>query len=238
MHMPMKNAQHRNNATSEVRRRVETLTAAAQSESTKKCYASAVRHFLNFGGTIPCNAQMLMEYLATLSLTHKVASIELRVIAIHNAHVTAGHPSPATSPLVKRTMAGIRRTLGTAQRRVKALVKDDLLEALVLSDQQSPNRAARDKALAEHLALVQSAGNEVVVLADEELARQTMALNQSIACLLMPNPKPMEQRLAELNVQVVEWIKQFKRSLDALKTQNEEAQSFKASTQTVAQLKR
>jgi hypothetical protein len=98
--------------------------------------------------------------------------------------------------------------------------------------------AARDKALAEHLALVQSAGNEVVVLADEELARQTMALNQSIACLLMPNPKPMEQRLAELNVQVVEWIKQFKRSLDALKTQNEEAQSFKASTQTVAQLKR
>ena len=85
---------------------------------------------------------------------------------------------------------------------------------------------------------MQSAGNEVVVLADEELARQTMALNQSIACLLMPNPKPMEQRLAELNVQVVEWIKQFKRSLDALKTQNEEAQSFKASTQTVAQLKR
>jgi hypothetical protein len=37
---------------------------------------------------------------------------------------------------------------------------------------------------------------------------------------------------------VVEWIKQFKRSLDILKTQHEEAQSFKASTQTVAQLKR
>ena len=98
--------------------------------------------------------------------------------------------------------------------------------------------AARDKALAEHLALVQSAGNEVVVMADEELARQTMALNQTIARLLLPSAKPMEQRLAELNVQVVEWIKQFKRSLDALKTQNEEAQSFKASTQTVAQLKR
>jgi Sec-independent protein translocase protein TatA len=48
----------------------------------------------------------------------------------------------------------------------------------------------------------------------------------------------MEQRLAELNAQVVEWIKQFKRSLDILKTQHEEAQSFKASTQTMAQLKR
>jgi hypothetical protein len=96
----------------------------------------------------------------------------------------------------------------------------------------------RDKALVDHLALVQSAGNEVVVMADEELARQTIALNQTIARLLLPSAKPMEQRLAELNVQVVEWIKQFKRSLDVLKTQHEEAQSFKASTQTVAQLKR
>jgi len=96
----------------------------------------------------------------------------------------------------------------------------------------------REKALVDHLALVQSAGNEVVVMADEDLARQTIALNQTIARLLMPSTKPMEQRLAELNVQVVEWIKQFKRSLDILKTQHEEAQSFKASTQTVAQLKR
>jgi hypothetical protein len=96
----------------------------------------------------------------------------------------------------------------------------------------------RDKALVDHLALVQSAGNEVVLMADEELARQTLALNQTIARLLIPNAQPMEQRLAELNVQVVEWIKQFKRSLDALKSQHEEAQSFKASTQTVAQLKR
>jgi Sec-independent protein translocase protein TatA len=48
----------------------------------------------------------------------------------------------------------------------------------------------------------------------------------------------MEQRLAELNAQVVEWIKQFKRSMDALKTEHEETLSLKASTQVVAQLKR
>jgi hypothetical protein len=96
----------------------------------------------------------------------------------------------------------------------------------------------REKALVDHLALVQSAGNEVVLMADDELARHTMALNQTIARLLMPSSKPMEQRLAELNAQVVEWIKQFKRSLDALKTQHEEALSLKASTQVAAQLKR
>jgi hypothetical protein len=96
----------------------------------------------------------------------------------------------------------------------------------------------RDKALVDHLALVQSAGNEVVVMADDELARKTMALNQTLSRLLIQSAKPMEQRLAELNLQVVEWIKQFKLRLDALKTQHEEARDYKASTQTVAQLKR
>jgi hypothetical protein len=108
---------------------------------------------------------------------------------------------------------------------------DALVNSLVFA---SP----RDNALVDHLALVQSAGNQVVLMADEELARQTIALNQTIARLLLSSAKPMEQRLAELNEQVVEWIKQFKRSLDALKTRSQEAQSFKASTQTVAQLKR
>lgn len=97
---------------------------------------------------------------------------------------------------------------------------------------------ARDKALLDHLALVQSAGHDVVLMADDELARQTMALNQTLSRLLMPNAKPMEQRLAELNVQVVEWIKQFKRSLDALKAQNEDALGLRASVQVAAPLKR
>jgi hypothetical protein len=35
---------------------------------------------------------------------------------------------------VKAVMQGIRRTSGTAQRRVRAMVKDDLIEALLLSD--------------------------------------------------------------------------------------------------------
>jgi site-specific recombinase XerD len=141
-------AQLRNSATSVgVALTVDDLTAAAQSASTKKTYASAVRHFLQNGGAIPCSDKTLAEYLAALSSTHKVASLELRVIAIHNAHTSTGFASPAMSLLVKRTMAGIRRTLGTAQRRVKALVKDDLLEALVLSDTQMPVKAARDKAL-------------------------------------------------------------------------------------------
>jgi integrase len=173
----MKGAQQRNIATLDVKLRAQALSAAAQSEATQKSYGAAVRHFLNAGGRIPCNVQTLVEYLATLSLTHKVATIELRLSAIHNAHVSAGHPSPAISALVKRTMAGIRRTLGTAQRRVKALLKDDLLEALVLVDKQAPNRAARDKALL----LIGFAGafrrSELVALKVEDLTLHEAGLD-------------------------------------------------------------
>ena len=45
-----------------------------------------------------------------------------------------------------------------------------------------------------------------MLIADEELTRQTLSLNQTLAYLLMPSVKPMEQRLAELNVQVLAWM--------------------------------
>lgn len=45
-------------------------------------------------------------------------------------------------------MQGIRRTLGTKQRQVQPMVKDDLLAALVMIDRQKMRvKAARDRAL-------------------------------------------------------------------------------------------
>jgi integrase len=131
---------------------VNELKAASQSANTRKSYAQAEAHFLNWGGSIPCTAETLAEYIADMASRYKVATIEHRIIALHQAHVHLGYvtdkrTSPAMSGLVKQTMQGIRRTLGTAQRRVKALVKDDLLETLVLIDQQMPTKAARDRAL-------------------------------------------------------------------------------------------
>jgi integrase len=126
---------------------VDTYAAAAQSNATKRSYAAAVRHFTHHGGAIPANAVMVAEYLAACAGSVAVATLQHRLIAIHRAHLDKEVPSPVMEPLVKRTMQGIRRTYGTAQRRVRALTKDDLLEMLVLIDQQRPTKAARDKAL-------------------------------------------------------------------------------------------
>jgi len=76
-----------------------------------------------------------------------VATLQRRVIAIHKSHTDAGHESPMRDATVKRVMQGIRRTFGTRQRQAKPILKDDLLEMLVMVDQQPPVKAARDKAL-------------------------------------------------------------------------------------------
>jgi integrase len=126
---------------------VVDYTLAAQSASTKHSYALDLRHFKANGGKIPTTAEALAQYLANFAGKLAVATLEHRLIAIHRAHVDRGLVSPAKDLLVKRTMQGIRRTFGVAQRRARALVKDDLLVLLVTVEKQKPMKAARDRAL-------------------------------------------------------------------------------------------
>ena len=126
---------------------VTGYTAAAQSEATTRSYDADIRHFKLHGGTVPATPTMVAEYLACMAGTLAVATLQHRLIAIHRAHTDKGLPSPVMDNVVKRTMQGIRRTLGTKQRRVTALVKDDVIAIMVYVDQQPPMRAARDKAL-------------------------------------------------------------------------------------------
>jgi len=125
---------------------VNSFTQAAQSASTKRSYSQDVSHFKTFA-KIPASPEVVAEYLAKFAGVLSVATLQHRLIAIHQAHTEKGFDSPVKDRLVKRTMQGIRRTFGVAQRRVRALVKDDLLELLVMVNKQKPLKAARDKAI-------------------------------------------------------------------------------------------
>lgn len=125
----------------------ERFLAASQSAATKRAYASDLRHFIANGGGIPASPSVVAEYLARSAENLSVATLERRLTAIHKAHLEKNIKSPAQSETVKRVMQGIRRTLGTKQRQVTPLVKDDLLAALVMVNQQKPVKAARDRAL-------------------------------------------------------------------------------------------
>lgn len=126
---------------------VNLYTQASLAHNTYRSYRADMKHFKANGGKVPCTPVQLAEYLASHATTLAVATLQHRIIAIHRAHLDAGLPSPALDPLVKRTMAGIRRTRGTAQRRVRALVKDDVLELVIAAQKQKPLKAARDIAL-------------------------------------------------------------------------------------------
>ena len=126
---------------------VNHYTQVALADNTHRSYKADLAHFRAHGGTIPTTAIKLAEYLARFADTLAVATLQHRLIAIHRAHLEAGHTSPAMDSLVKRTMQGIRRTKGTAQRRVKALVKDDIIELVLTAEKQKPMKAARDAAL-------------------------------------------------------------------------------------------
>jgi hypothetical protein len=112
---------------------------------------------------------------------------------------------------------------------------DALVHSLVLSGGRDKPLAEQ---LAEHMRLVQSAGNELALIADDELAQQTRTLSQATARLLAPSAKPMELRLVELNGLALDWIKLFKRNLTNLKAQSDEALGLRASVQVAAPLKR
>ncbi|MBC7489735.1 MAG: site-specific integrase [Glaciimonas sp.] len=122
---------------------------AAQSTATIRAYASDLRHFIANGGTVPATANQVVEYLAQFAGKLSASTLERRLIAIDQAHVVIAAPSPAADLRVKRTMQGIRRTFGTKQRQVRPMVKDDLLETLMMIDRQNkrPVKAARDRAL-------------------------------------------------------------------------------------------
>lgn len=167
----------------------EGYAAAAQARATTTAYASDLRHFLKNGGRIPATASQLAEYLAAFAGILAVATLGRRLSAIHGAHVDGGYESPALSSLVRKTMAGIRRTFGVRQKQAKPMCRDDLLEVLVLVDQQKPVKAARDRALL----LIGFAGafrrSELVALRVEDMAEH----NEGLELMLRKSKTDQEQ---------------------------------------------
>jgi integrase len=126
---------------------VNNYVLAAQSASTTRSYAQDLKHFKANGGKIPASPEMVADYISRFAGHLAIATLQHRLIAIHRAHIDKGCCSPVSDKLIKRTMQGIRRTFGVAQRRARALVKDDFLELLLVIAKQKPLKAARDKAL-------------------------------------------------------------------------------------------
>jgi integrase len=124
---------------------VKSYVHAAVSDNTRRAYRSDLRHFLDWGGTVPASDVVLADYLARHTGTLSVATLARRVASISKAHTAKGLPNPVRSELVKSTLRGIRRAHGQSQRRARPLTKEDLFS--VLATTGDGPKDARDRAL-------------------------------------------------------------------------------------------
>jgi integrase len=98
--------------------------------ATRRAYRGDLDHFAAWGGTIPATDDMVAAYIADHAAALKVSTLTRRLAAISVAHDAEGFPNPASTPLVRATMRGIRRAHGTAQHQAKPLLREDLFAVL------------------------------------------------------------------------------------------------------------
>lgn len=109
---------------------VRELLRESLAANTRRGYASDLAGFARWGGSVPTDAATVSRYVAELSNTHSAASISRMLSALGKAHRVAGHDDPTKAEIVKATVAGVRRTYGTAQRQARPLLRDDLFAML------------------------------------------------------------------------------------------------------------
>jgi hypothetical protein len=105
---------------------VQHYLQASLSDNTRRAYSRDIEHFLAWGGRIPASPVSVASYLAEHAQTLSYATLCRRVVAIGRAHSIKRLPSPAHAEMVKATLHGIRRTTGSAQRRVAPVLLHDV----------------------------------------------------------------------------------------------------------------
>lgn len=155
---------------------VQQFLSNSTSTSTRRAYRADLRHFEAWGGALPSSPNKVAEYLAALATTHTASTITRRLAGLAKAHRAMGADDPTKAEIVRATMRGIRRTIGTAQRVAKPILREDLFA--ILDRMGNKSKDIRDKALL----LIGFAGafrrSELVALdvADIEHVRQGMII--------------------------------------------------------------
>ena len=130
---------------------VSEYVRASKAENTLRGYQSDWRNFCAWcesrGGLcpLPAAADAVAAYIAESAGHLKPGSMQRRLNAIAEAHKAAGLDSPTHAAIVRNTLKGIRRTLGTAPAQKAPALTDDI-RAMVDATDAGPI-GARDRAL-------------------------------------------------------------------------------------------
>jgi len=123
---------------------IAELVHAAISDNSRTAYQADLKHFLKWGGKIPCTPDDVARYLAAHAILHSVTTLSRRLVSIGKAHTSQRLSSPTNTDLVRAVMRGIRRTYGSAQRQVAPAIKEDVL---AMVNNLGGIKGVRDRAL-------------------------------------------------------------------------------------------
>lgn len=164
--------------------RAEAFAAAARSPRTRLAYASDWRDFLAFcarqqlAPALPVDPATVALYLTDLAARAKASTVTRRAAALSQIHQLAGHSSPTELPALRKLLAGIRRSLGTAPAVKRPLLASDV--AAIVRQLPATRIGLRDRALL----LVGFAGafrrSELAALNWEDLEEQPQGLAVTI----------------------------------------------------------
>jgi len=133
--------------------RIAAASEASRSPSTRRAYASALRRWTAWcagRGVEPDAAgpEHVAAWIAELAAAGRSAStIQVALAALAADAHDAGIPDPTAHPGVRRVVAGLRRTVGTAPRRQAHPVTTAEVRRIVVAIEGDGLRALRDRAL-------------------------------------------------------------------------------------------
>ena len=121
---------------------------AATSDNTRKAYRSAIRQFEKWGGRLPTDTSVLVRYLLERAGHLNPRTLDLHLTAIGQWHQVQTYQDPSRTPLIRKTMEGIRRIHGQPKQKAKALSIEHLVAMLsYLHSLPDSNKKDRDIAL-------------------------------------------------------------------------------------------
>lgn len=130
--------------------RAREFARHCKSESTIRGYRSDWQNFCEWChrhnvGALPASAECVASYIAECATRLKVGSIQRRLNAIAEAHRTMGCDSPTSTGIVRNTLKGIKRTMGTAQTQKLPALTADIRAMVAATDAELIG--VRDRAL-------------------------------------------------------------------------------------------
>jgi integrase len=99
---------------------------ASLSDNTRINYASGLKHFIDWGGTLPCDTMTLINYVTDCAEFYNPVTITYRVYAIAYWHKLNKKINPTDDVYFAQIMKGIKNTKGKIAKRATSLTKADI----------------------------------------------------------------------------------------------------------------